>query len=173
MLYNSGEEWKRSSNKRISLFGMSGVGKTFVANILRETKEWFHYSVDYRIGTGYLGEEILDNFKKEAIKLPLLREHLLNDSIYISSNITFNNLLPLSSFLGKPGRVEKGGMPFEEYLRRQRKHRLAEISATIDTELFSQKAQNLRNSPALIGPFHVDVQAQSTLTRGDRTSPSL
>ena len=53
MLYNTGLEWKRSSNKRISLFGMSGVGKTFIANILRESKEWFHYSVDYRIGTRY------------------------------------------------------------------------------------------------------------------------
>ena len=31
-------------------------------------------------------------------------------------------------------------MPFDEYLKRQRKHRLAEISATIDTELFSEKS---------------------------------
>ena len=119
---------------------MSGGCKTLLAFILRESKEWFHYSVDYRIGTKYLGEEIVDNFKREAMKLPLLREHLLNDSIYISSNITFENLSPLSGFLGKPGRKEKGGMDFKEYLIRQRKHQSAEIAATIDTGLFAQKA---------------------------------
>lgn len=140
MLYNTGIEWKRSSNKRISLFGMSGVGKTFIANILRESKEWFHYSVDYRIGTRYLGEEIVDNFKKEAMKIPFLREHLLNDSIYLSSNITFNNLSPLSGFLGKPGKTSSGGIDFNEYVLRQRKHYNAEINATNDTALFSQKS---------------------------------
>ena len=140
MLYNTGLEWKRSSNKRISLFGMSGVGKTFIANILRESKEWFHYSVDYRIGTKYLGEEIVDNFKKEAMKIPFLREHLLNDSIYLSSNITFNNLSPLSGFLGKPGKTSSGGIDFNEYVLRQRKHYNAEINATNDTALFSQKS---------------------------------
>ena len=140
MLYNTGLDWKKSSNKRISLFGMSGVGKTFIANILRESKEWFHYSVDYRIGTRYLGEEIVDNFKKEAMKIPFLREHLLNDSIYLSSNITFNNLSPLSGFLGKPGKTSSGGIDFNEYVLRQRKHYNAEINATNDTALFSQKS---------------------------------
>jgi hypothetical protein len=140
MLYSTGLEWKKSSNKRISLFGMSGVGKTFIANILRESKEWFHYSVDYRIGTRYLGEEIVDNFKKEAMKIPFLREHLLNDSIYLSSNITFNNLSPLSGFLGKPGKTSLGGIAFNEYVLRQRKHYNAEINATNDTALFSQKS---------------------------------
>ena len=140
MLYNTGLEWRKSSNKRISLFGMSGVGKTFIANILRESKEWFHYSVDYRIGTRYLGEEIVDNFKKEAMKIPFLREHLLNDSIYLSSNITFNNLSPLSGFLGKPGKTSSGGIDFNEYVLRQRKHYNAEINATNDTALFAQKS---------------------------------
>ena len=140
MLYESGYDWLISENKRLSLFGMSGVGKTFIANTLRESNKWFHYSVDYRIGTKYLGEEIVDDFKKEAMKLPVLKKHLLNDSIYISSNLSFNNLSPLSSFLGKPGRKDKGGLQFEEYLSRQRKHHSAEISATIDTEIFAQKA---------------------------------
>ena len=143
MLYNSGIAWKKSPNKRVSLFGMSGVGKTFISNILRESKKWFHYSVDYRIGTKYLGEEIVDTFKKEAMKVSLLREHLLNDSIYISSNISFQNLSPLSGFLGKPGDVDMGGIPFKQYLDRQRKHHSAEIGATIDTELFAHKAQDI------------------------------
>ena len=60
---------------------------------------------------------------KEAMKLPKLREHLLNDTIYIASNLTFSNLSPLSGFLGKPGNVNLGGMPFDEYIERQRQHR--------------------------------------------------
>ena len=40
---------------------------------------WFHYSVDYRIGTRYLGEHIVDNFKREAMRQPLLRELLLTE----------------------------------------------------------------------------------------------
>ena len=36
------------------------------------------------------------------------------DSIYIGSNITFQNLAPLSTYLGKPGDPEKGGLAFEE-----------------------------------------------------------
>ena len=41
---------------------MSGLGKTHVSNMLRRTGGWFHYSIDYRIGTRYMGEYIVDNF---------------------------------------------------------------------------------------------------------------
>ena len=30
---------------------MSGLGKTYISNLLREDGDWFHYSIDYRIGT--------------------------------------------------------------------------------------------------------------------------
>jgi GTPase SAR1 family protein len=73
MLYKSSNEWRLATHKRVSLFGMSGVGKTFLANILRGTGDWFHYSVDYRIGTKYLGECIVDNLKKEAMKNKILK----------------------------------------------------------------------------------------------------
>ncbi|MGH8510685.1 MAG: hypothetical protein ACREU8_04680, partial [Gammaproteobacteria bacterium] len=52
---------------------MSGVGKTHLANILRSS-HWFHYSGDYRIGTRYLGEAILDNIKQQAMQIPFLQE---------------------------------------------------------------------------------------------------
>ena len=39
---------------------------------------WFHYSVDFRIGTRYMGEHIVDNFKREAMRNPFLRELLLD-----------------------------------------------------------------------------------------------
>lgn len=143
MLYETSACWKQAPNKRVSLFGMSGVGKTTLAKVLRQTRDWFHYSIDYRIGTKYLGEEIVDNFKKEAMRNPTLREHLLNDSIYISSNLTFENLSPLSSFLGKPGNPQLGGIPFSEYIKRQKLHQLAEINATTDIGLFSKKAAEI------------------------------
>lgn len=143
MIYKNAKDWLGASEKRVLLFGMSGLGKTHISNMLRADGRWFHYSIDYRIGTRYMGEFIADNFKREAMKVPLLRELLLTDSVFISSNITFNNLAPLSTYLGKPGDPAKGGVPFEEYLRRQEQHRLAEISALKDTPHFVERAKSL------------------------------
>ncbi len=143
MLYKSATDWRRAPEKRIMLFGMSGLGKTYVSNLLREGGGWFHYSVDYRIGTRYMGEHIADNFKREAMKVPLLAELLRSDSVYIQSNITFENLAPLSTYLGKPGDPAKGGLPFDEYLHRQDLHRAAEAAAMRDTLHFIEKAQSL------------------------------
>lgn len=143
MLYDSAKEWRQAPSKRIMLFGMSGLGKTHISNLLRASGGWFHYSVDYRIGTRYMGEHIADNFKREAMKVPLLRELLMTDSVHIVSNITFNNLAPLSTYLGKPGDPAKGGVPWEEYLRRQEQHRAAEASAMMDTAHFIRRAEEL------------------------------
>ncbi|MEM9099327.1 MAG: ATPase [Pseudomonadota bacterium] len=147
MLYQTPEAYLAAPNKAVALFGMSGLGKTTMANMLRAGGEWFHYSVDYRIGTRYMGEHIADNFKTEAMKVPLLRELLMSDSVYIASNITFDNLAPLSTYLGKPGDRTKGGIPFEEYVRRQRQHRQAEIAAMLDTVEFIGRAQRLYGYP--------------------------
>ncbi len=143
MLYPDAASWLDCDRKRVMLFGMSGLGKTHLANMLRESGGWFHYSVDYRIGTRYMGELIADNFKREAMKVPLLRELLLTDSVYIQSNITFDNLAPLSTYLGKPGDPARGGLPFEEYMLRQDKHRAAEIAALLDTPHFITRAEAL------------------------------
>ena len=56
--------------KAVTIFGMSGVGKTSLARMLRH-HDWFHFSVDYRIGTRYMGEHIVDNFKKESVTADL------------------------------------------------------------------------------------------------------
>ncbi len=143
MIYKTAKEWREASSKRVLLFGMSGLGKTYLSNILRDSGAWFHYSVDYRIGTRYMGEHIADNFKREAMKVPLLHELLKSDSVYISSNITFNNLAPLSTYLGKPGNPDQGGLPFIEYMRRQEQHRIAEIAALNDTPHFVERAKTL------------------------------
>ena len=136
-------EWLASDRKHVLLFGMSGLGKTHVSNLLRASGTWFHYSIDYRIGTRYMGDHIVDNFKREAMRNPFLRDLLLSDSIYIASNITFSNLAPLSTYLGKPGDPAKGGLPFEEYMRRQDQHRAAEIAALLDTPAFIDRAEDL------------------------------
>lgn len=148
MIYASGAEFRAARDKRVLLFGMSGLGKTHLANMLRDAPEqqgggWFHYSVDYRIGTRYMGEYIADNFKREAMKVPLLRELLMTDSVFIASNITFNNLAPLSTYLGKPGDPARGGVAFGEYCKRQDQHREAEIAALLDTPRFIERAREI------------------------------
>ncbi|OYU19370.1 MAG: ATPase [Rhodobacteraceae bacterium PARR1] len=143
MIYRNGAEYQAASAKRVLLFGMSGLGKTYLASLLRAGGDWFHYSVDYRIGTRYMGEHIADNFKREAMKVPLLRELLMTDSVYIASNITFDNLAPLSTYLGKPGDPTRGGVAFAEYCKRQDQHRAAEVYALLDTPHFIQRAQEI------------------------------
>ncbi|MEZ5752945.1 MAG: ATPase [Paracoccaceae bacterium] len=142
MIYDSASEWLESPNKRVLLFGMSGLGKTRSSAILRQGG-WFHYSIDYRIGTRYMGEAIADNFKREAMRVPLLRELLLSDSVRITSNITFDNLAPLSTYLGKPGDPARGGLEFAEYRRRQAEHHDAEVSALLDTPKFIRRAHDI------------------------------
>ncbi|MDQ3776706.1 MAG: ATPase [Pseudomonadota bacterium] len=129
-------------NKRITLLGMSGVGKTRLATLLRQS-QWFHYSGDYRIGTRYLDEAILDNIKSQAMQIPFLRELFRSDSIYICNNITVDNLKPLSTFLGKLGNPERGGLGLAEFKRRQSLHREAEIRAMKDVPDFIRKARDI------------------------------
>ena len=143
MIYESAENWLNSPQKRVLFYGMSGLGKTHLSNMLRAEGSWFHYSIDYRIGTRHMGELIADNAKAHAMQVPFLRDLLLTDSIYIGSNITFNNLAPVSTYLGKPGDPAKGGLPINEYQRRQEQFRNAEISALRDTAHFIARAQSL------------------------------
>lgn len=138
------EEFKNWQHKSITLLGMSGVGKTRLSNML-PTSEWFHFSGDYRIGTHYLDEPILDNIKKQAMQVPFLRDLLRSDSIYIQNNISVNNLQPVSSFLGKLGDPEKGGLPLDEFKYRQELHHQAEIATMRDVPAFIKKAQELYN----------------------------
>ncbi len=150
LLYDTPNAWLSAPEKRLSVFGMSGLGKTRLASLMRDQGEWFHYSIDYRIGTAYMGEHITDNLKRQAMTVPFLADLLRSDSIYIGSNITFGNLAPLSTFLGKPGDPAKGGLPFEEYMRRQDLHRRAEINALLDTPSFISRARDLYGYPHVV-----------------------
>jgi hypothetical protein len=169
----SGKDFRAWDKKSITLLGMSGVGKTRLATRLRK-RNWFHFSGDYRIGTRYLDEPILDNIKQEAMAVPFLRELLRTDSIFIRNNITVDNLQPVSSFLGKLGNPERGGLGLKEFKRRQELHRLAEIAAMKDVPEFINKAHEIYGYPHFINdaggslcelddPRVLDVLAEHTL----------
>ena len=150
MIYTSASQWRNAPQKRVLLFAMSGLGKTYLSNLLRTQGDWFHYSIDYRIGTRYMGELIADNAKREAMKVPFLRDLLRSDSIYIGSNISFNDLRPMSSYLGKPGDPEQGGLPWDEYTRRQDQFQAAEVAALHDTGHFIERSTRLYQYPHFV-----------------------
>ncbi|QQZ30687.1 ATPase [Thiothrix subterranea] len=136
------EQYRQWEHKKVTLLGMSGVGKTHISSMLRE-HDWFHYSGDYRIGTCYLDEDILDLIKEQAMKVPFLRELLRNDWIYIRNNIRVNDLGPVLSFVGKLGNPELGGVPLDAFIQRQAQYREAEIAAMRDVPEFIRKAQTI------------------------------
>ncbi|MCP5408368.1 MAG: ATPase [Chromatiaceae bacterium] len=143
------EEFKAWKNKKITLLGMSGVGKTHLASMLRDYN-WFHYSVDYRIGTRYLDEPIMDLIKQQAMLVPFLRDLMRKDWIYIRNNIKVDDLGPVLSFVGKLGNPELSGVPLEEFRHRQALYREAEINAIRDIPLFVRKAREIYGYPHFI-----------------------
>jgi hypothetical protein len=173
-------DWK---SKRITLLAMSGAGKTTLADKLPKSK-WYHYSGDYRIGTKYLKEPILDNIKRQAMSVPFLRELLRADSLYIKSKISFDNLTAVSSYLGKLGNAEKGGLSLKEFKHRQNLHRIAEIEAMKDVPAFIHNAEDIYGYHNFINdaggsvceldcPEVLDSLAENTLIIYIRIPPEL
>ncbi len=142
-------EFRALPHRAVTLLGMSGVGKTRLSERLDKT-QWFHYSGDYRIGTRYLSENILDNLKSKMMEVPFLADLLRSDSIYISNNLTVSNLEPVSTFLGKPGNSGLGGLSLEEFKNRLRLHHAAEIKAMQDVPDFIRKGQEIYGYPHLV-----------------------
>lgn len=124
--------------------GMSGVGKTTLSRKLPMHK-WFHYSGDYRIASHYLNDAIGDFLKIEAMKSPLIAELLKSDSVYIGSNLSIDNLAPVSAYIGKLGNPALGGLDLATFLQRQRLHYQAEVAACYDIAYFKQRAIQLYN----------------------------
>ena len=143
MLYPSAQEWRDAAHRNVLVFGMSGLGKTHLSDMLRRSGDWFHYSIDYRIGTRYMGEAIVDSCLQAAMSHPYLREMLLKDAIYIAPNVHTHDLTAVASYLGKPGDPAKGGLAMDDYRTRQETFRHAEISALQDTAHFVQRGRAL------------------------------
>ncbi len=131
--------WQR---RNITLLGMSGVGKTYISGLLRR-HDWFHFSGDYRIGTRYLDEPILDLIKQQAMTVPFLKELLRNDWIDIRNNIKIEDLGPVLSFVGKLGDPDHAGLSLPEFSQRQALYREAEIAAMRDVPEFIRKAREI------------------------------
>jgi len=150
MLYPTKDAWAAAPNKRVMVFGMSGLGKTHMSTILRDTGDWFHYSIDYRIGTRYMGEYIVNSCIKAAMDHPYLREMLRQDAIYLAPNVHTHDLGAVSTYLGKPGDLTLGGLSIVEYKERQDQFRSAEIAALNDTAYFADRGTNLYGYPHFI-----------------------
>ena len=142
-------QFRKWPNKAITLLGMSGVGKTTFSSKL-PSDTWFHYSGDYRIGTKYLDEPILDNIKAHVMQNDFLRGLLLSDSIHIRNNITTGHLHPISQFLGMIGNPELGGLDVQEFKRRQALFRDAEVQTMSDVDLFMNKARQIYRYPHFV-----------------------
>jgi len=135
------KDFLEAKNKRITLLGMSGVGKTHLAKLIGEEGDWFHFSGDYRIGAKHLKEEIIANIANKMSSNNWLKALLENKSISVNSQVTFDNLEPISAFLGKVGNPEEGGLPISEFIRRQSLFFEAEKKTMYEVQEFIAKSQ--------------------------------
>ncbi|WP_299030641.1 ATPase [uncultured Sulfitobacter sp.] len=143
MLYPDANSWRSAPRKSVLFFGMSGLGKTHISKLLVQQGDWFHYSIDYRIGTSGMHQHIKDNLIAHAMREPFLAQMLRADAMYIEPNVHDHDLSAVAAYLGKPGNPAAGGLPMKEYSRRQRQFRRAEIKALVDTAAFKTRAQTL------------------------------
>ena len=110
MIYNSAVDWQNAVQKRVVLFGMSGLGKTHVSNMLRASGIGFTIpSITALAPATWANSSKIVSTRGDGKSF--LRDLLMSDSIKIKSNITFDNLAPLSTYLGKPVARIKGAYP--------------------------------------------------------------
>ena len=78
------KEFRSEKNKRLTLLGMSGVGKTHLAKLIGENGDWYHFSGDYHIGATYLKDEIINNITKKMKQDPWLQNSIRQASLLVS-----------------------------------------------------------------------------------------
>lgn len=137
------------ADKVFIFIGLSGVGKTSLARKL-SNENWFHYSVDYRIWTHYLGDELNDYLKKLAMQNPILQNLLKKDAITVEHRVHFDNLLATSLFMGMLGNPELAGSTLSDFNVRMKKHADAEVAAMQDMVAFKERSKELYGYPNLI-----------------------
>ncbi len=115
MVKMTGQTFLDQQHKAITVTGMSGVGKTTLAGRLADWG-WYNYSCDYRIGTDYLGEEMVRTLSEQ-------------EGRSLTNEITPGNLRMLSQFVGQLGGAAQGGLDLAEFKRRQKLYYDAECKA--------------------------------------------
>ena len=112
------DKFLSTDNIKITLMGMSGVGKTHLSNVLTKYG-WKHYSADYMILKRHLEELILNEAAIEAKKNHFLRDLLETKSIKIESTANISNLSLMSIYMGMIGEPKQGGLKADEFRKRQ------------------------------------------------------
>jgi hypothetical protein len=149
MRYPSGASYLEDSQKSITIIGLSGVGKTTVAQMV-SPQDWFHYSIDYRIGTHYLNDEINDLFKTKALELPFFADLLRHNAVSVRNRTTMENLYAISAYLGMLGDPTLGGVAESSFRERLAKHGAAETASMKDIEIFRRRATQSGQSHLIV-----------------------
>jgi len=142
MKYATGQAFLDAPSKRLAFIGLSGVGKSTAARLL-PPDDWFTYSVDYRIWTHYLGDQLNDYLKSLTMSHPILGELLRRDAITVEHRVGFDNLLATSAFMGMLGDPNRGGSTTDEFGQRMADHARAEVQAMLDIPNFIRRAERL------------------------------
>ncbi|WP_139056624.1 hypothetical protein [Ruegeria conchae] len=86
-------------------------------------------SIDAQIQGQYLRKQILDAFNAEVSKGAMLSRLQELGILNLGDELCKDTLAPLTSYLGMPGDPDRGGIEFNEYVKRQNFHRQAELTA--------------------------------------------
>lgn len=146
MKYKTSKEFLKAPEKRILIMGLSGVGKTTIARMM-PSSEWFHFSVDYRIWTHHLTDQLNDFLKSLAYQEPRLRELLNKDAISVEHRLHFDNLFATSVYMGMLGDPNEGGSNLDDFINRMKEYAGGEINAMLDIPYFIERAKRLYNYP--------------------------
>jgi shikimate kinase len=143
------EKFLSQNTKTVALMGMSGVGKTYLADIL-SSANWRHHSIDYEIATKYLEKHILDNIRSIAYSDPLLKDLIKSGPIDIKNIVSVDNLSIVSKYLGMVGNPEKGGLSIEEFRSRQARYMDAEITAIANISELTESNRKSANPRSIV-----------------------
>jgi GTPase SAR1 family protein len=146
MKYTSGKQFLDDPHKKVVFIGLSGVGKTTASRMLPDN-QWFHYSVDYRIWTHHLGDQLNDYLKQLALEQPILKGLLLKDAISVEHRLHFDNLFATSVYMGMLGDVGLGGSSVADFKERMALYSDAEVAAMLDIPKFIKRAESLYRYP--------------------------
>ncbi len=108
------------------IVGMSGIGKSWLSRQLDASGFWRYISVDAKIQSQHLAEEIFSRFHKEVAAGPMISRLYALGALRLDIEHHHETLAPLTAWLGMPGGSKFGGIPFKEYTQRQNTHFKAE-----------------------------------------------